>query len=156
MFLGVTGMLTAMGYTDEERQKIADLVSRARLAKPLDKESAATAAGVNSITWKRVEDALSVRDATLSKILKSLDLPAAYEILRGNTDVVVQPSPARIVLLSEVPTFDLLDELRNRVVPSSDDTERTNRLTALSERSLDAMRNHGRLDNPGHSHQQRG
>jgi len=38
-------------------------------------------AAVSSITWKRVEDSGSVRDASLSKILASLGLPTATEIL---------------------------------------------------------------------------
>lgn len=74
MFLGVTGMLMPMPYTKEQRQKLADTVRRTRLAKQLDKEPAARAAKVNSITWKRVEDAEGVRDASLSKILASLGL----------------------------------------------------------------------------------
>lgn len=64
-----------MSYTADERQRIADLVRRARITKGLDKEPAARAAGINSITWKRVEDAESVRDASLGKVLRSLGLP---------------------------------------------------------------------------------
>lgn len=73
-----------MGYTEEERQKIGEVVRRARVGKGLDKEPAARAAKVNSITWKRVEDAESVRDASLGKILTSLGLPDAQEVLQGD------------------------------------------------------------------------
>lgn len=81
MFLGVTGMLLPMPYTEEERQQLASIVRTARLAAQLDKEPAARAAEVNSITWKRVEDAEGVRDASLGKILSSLGLPTADELI---------------------------------------------------------------------------
>lgn len=81
MFLGVTGMLQAMAYTEEERRRIAETVKSARIARNLDKEPAARSAKINSITWKRVEDAESVRDASLGKILSSLGLPSADELL---------------------------------------------------------------------------
>lgn len=84
MFLGVTGMLTYMSYTNEERQVMAHRVRRGRVDRGLDKEPAARAAKVSSITWKRVEDAESVRDASLGKILKSLDLPDVDDILSGD------------------------------------------------------------------------
>lgn len=96
-------------------------------------------------------------DKTLEKLEKGLGWQPgdAARVLSGDEpvgSVEVQPSPARIVLLSEVPTFDLLDELRNRVV-SSDDAESRDRITAWSERSLDAMRSHGRFDDPRYRHQ---
>ncbi len=85
MFLGVTGMLQAMAYTEEERRRIAETVKSARIARNLDKEPAARSAKINSITWKRVEDAESVRDASLGKILSSLGLPSADELLGQQT-----------------------------------------------------------------------
>ncbi len=63
-----------MPYTDAELQRIAASVRSARIKKQLDKEPAARAAKVSSITWKRVEDAEGVRDASLSKILSSIGL----------------------------------------------------------------------------------
>ena len=63
-----------MSYTDAELQRIAASVRSARIKKQLDKEPAARAAKVSSITWKRVEDAEGVRDASLSKILSSIGL----------------------------------------------------------------------------------
>jgi len=92
MFLGVTGMLLHMPYVEEERRTIAGVVREARIARRLDKEPASRAAEVSSITWKRVEDGESVRDASLSKILASLDLPPAAEIL--STDTHVEPPAA--------------------------------------------------------------
>ena len=74
-------MLLPMPYTEEERQQLASIVRTARLAAQLDKEPAARAAEVNSITWKRVEDAEGVRDASLGKILSSLGLPTADELI---------------------------------------------------------------------------
>ncbi|MFC6129805.1 hypothetical protein [Mycolicibacterium llatzerense] len=74
-------MLLAMAYTEEERRRIAEVVKSARITRNLDKEPAARSAKINSITWKRVEDAESVRDASLGKILSSLGLPSADELL---------------------------------------------------------------------------
>lgn len=90
-------MLAAMPYTDDERRKIADTVRRARMEQELDKEPAARAAKVNSITWKRVEDSDAVRDASLSKILRSLGLPSADEILAGELGPSEDRSPKWVV-----------------------------------------------------------
>lgn len=148
MFLGVTGMLTPMPYTDTERRKIADAVRKARIALELDKEPAARAAKVSSITWKRVEDADGVRDGSLSKILGSLGLPAADDVLNDSGNITVTPTPARIVLLSQVPTFDLLDELRNRVV-SSDQPKPWPEVAGFTDR-VNAMGAHGPVDDAEH------
>lgn len=78
-------MLAAMSYTDDERRRIADAVRRARVEQELDKEPAARAAKVSSITWKRVEDAEGVRDASLGKVLSSLGLPDAGTLLTGRS-----------------------------------------------------------------------
>jgi protein involved in polysaccharide export with SLBB domain len=96
-------------------------------------------------------------DKTLEKLEKGLGWQPgdAARVLSGDEprgSVEVQPTPARIVLLSDVPTFDLLDELRNRVV-SFDDAEGRDRIAAWSERGLDAVRNHGRLYDPRYRHQ---
>lgn len=74
MFLGVTGRIHRVAYTGDQQRRIAEAVRRARIDKRLDKEPAARAARVSSITWKRVEDAEGVRDASLGKILSSLGL----------------------------------------------------------------------------------
>lgn len=118
MFLGVTGMILCMPYTDDELRTIASAVRRARIAQKLDKEPAARAADVSSITWKRVEDSESVRDASLGKILDSLGLESADHVL-GRAERPA-PTPPRIVLLSQVPTLELVDEIRRRVVSGLD------------------------------------
>ncbi|MFD0927245.1 hypothetical protein [Williamsia deligens] len=51
---------------------MATAVVRRRLEKGLSKEAAATAAGISSITWKRVEDALPVRDIKLRSVEEAL------------------------------------------------------------------------------------
>lgn len=53
---------------------IAKIVTEARLAKGWGKEEAARQAGISSITWKRIEDAERVQDASLSKALAALGL----------------------------------------------------------------------------------
>lgn len=47
----------------------ADEVREARIARGWSKEEAARRAGVSSITWKRVEDGMRVRETSLAKIL---------------------------------------------------------------------------------------
>lgn len=117
MFLGVTGMLMLMSYTDEDRRRIAQKVRRARVEKNLDKEPAARAAKVNSITWKRVEDAESVRDVSLGKILRSLGLPDADAILTEDAQLSGegQLAAAVPVPLHAATTDELLEEVRRRI-----------------------------------------
>lgn len=91
MFLGVTDMILGMPYTDDERQRIAEKVRRARIDKKLDKEPAARVAEVSSITWKRIEDGESVRDASLGKVLDSLGLSPVHELLQ---DAAGEPASA--------------------------------------------------------------
>lgn len=93
MFLAVTGMLMSMAYTEEQRRKIGNVVESTRLSRGLGKEQASRAAKINSITWKRVEDGLDVRDASLSKILASLGLPSAREVLEFGLRPGTERSP---------------------------------------------------------------
>lgn len=111
-----------MPYTDSQRRRIAAAVRTARIAAKLDKEPAARAAEVSSITWKRVEDAEDVRDASLSKILQSLHL--SPEAVLGKA--ARQPVGVGVVLLSQVPTLDLVDEIRRRVIDASADNAKAN------------------------------
>ena len=56
MFLGVTGMLPGMPYTDEERRKLASAVRDARIKSRLDKEPASRAAAaffLRADSWVR-------------------------------------------------------------------------------------------------------
>lgn len=91
-----------MAYTEEQRRRIAETVRRARIDSHLDKEPAARSAQVNSVTWKRVEDAERVRDASLAKILASLGLPAADVILVGSR---ASPTTTRV---NDGPLVDLV------------------------------------------------
>lgn len=97
-------------------------------------------------------------DQTLEKLENGLGWTKgdATRILKGEEPfdsgdvVVVQPAPARIVLLSQVPTFDLLDELRNRVV--TDQTKPWPEVTTFTDR-VKAMGNHDGLDQADSGHQ---
>lgn len=60
---------------EEQRTQLGRDVTSARLRRGLGKEPAARAIGVSSITLKRVEDGLSVREDSLAKILTFFDLP---------------------------------------------------------------------------------
>lgn len=59
-----------------ERQRIAALVQSGRLSQHWTKEEAARRAGVSSITWKRVEDGLTVRPDKLAAVLAVVDVAA--------------------------------------------------------------------------------
>ena len=98
--------MTDMTYTDQQRKRIAAAVGRQRRAKKLDKEPAARAADVSSITWKRVEDGKSVRDGSLAKILDSLGLPSIDELLDDNSEA--QP-------LALIPDEELAAEFLRRM-----------------------------------------
>lgn len=85
MFLGVTGKLTRMAYTEDQRRVIAEAVRNKRITRGLDKEPAARAVDISSITWKRVEDGKGVRDASLAKVLSFLGLPNAEDLVSGRS-----------------------------------------------------------------------
>lgn len=83
--------------------------------------------------------------------------PGSIDAVLGGSDptpdsgnVTVTPTPARVVLLSQVPTFDLLDELRNRVV--TDQTKPWPEVTTFTDR-VKAMGNHDGLDQADRGHQ---
>ncbi|MBN7324444.1 Uncharacterised protein [Mycobacteroides abscessus subsp. massiliense] len=63
------------GFSADERAQIAAHVASARIAHGWGKEEAARQAGVSSITWKRVEDGLGVREPKLRAIEAALDWP---------------------------------------------------------------------------------
>lgn len=76
------------------------------------KEQAASDAGLNSITWKRVEDGRSVQDASLGKVLASLGLDLD-DILSG--DQIVR-SELRIN-----PHIETTEALRNQWSTQADE-----------------------------------
>ncbi|MFE5309753.1 hypothetical protein [Isoptericola sp. NPDC056605] len=67
------------------REGWALFVERERIARGWGKEEAARQAGINSITWKRVEDGERVQDASLGKVLAALetDQALAAEAIRA-------------------------------------------------------------------------
>lgn len=100
-------MLAHMSYTAEQRQRIGRVVHRRRIAAGLGKEEASEKAGVNSITWKRIEDAEPVRDGSLGKVLGSLGL---------DPYLVLDTSPeAPMVLLREASDDELMEEIASRL-----------------------------------------
>ncbi|MGQ9348902.1 hypothetical protein [Mycolicibacterium gilvum] len=113
-----------MTYTDQQRKRIAAAVGRQRRAKKLDKEPAARAADVSSITWKRVEDGESVRDGSLAKILDSLGLPSIDELLDDNSEA--QP-------LALIPDEDLAAEFLRRMKGARHGLESTTQSPAPPE-----------------------
>ncbi|WP_074329660.1 helix-turn-helix domain-containing protein [Mycobacteroides abscessus] len=71
-------MSTKDGFTEEQRSRIGGAVEQARIERGWGKEAAARHAGISSITWKRVEDGLSVRDTSLRAIEKTLGWPPGH------------------------------------------------------------------------------
>jgi protein involved in polysaccharide export with SLBB domain len=142
---------------DMDWSRLGQYVRRAR--GPRSQKAIRAAGGPTDTTISKIEanEWRPTRgvDQTLEKLEKGLGWQPgdATRVLSGEEPRgEVQPAPARIVLLSEVPTFDLLDELRNRVV-SLDNAEGRDRLADLNRRSIDAMHGHGRLNGPSY-HQQ--
>jgi len=64
----------------EDLRAFGKVVSRTRRDQRLSKEAAARAAGISSITWKRVEDGLSVHDVNLRAVARSLGLPDPFDV----------------------------------------------------------------------------
>lgn len=115
MFLVVTGTIGHMLYNADQRQRIGHAVGRKRIAAGLSKEEASERARINSITWKRIEDGESVRDASLGKVLGTLGL---------DPDVVLgEPTPT--VSLRDASNDELLGELATRLDRSSGGVVRT-------------------------------
>lgn len=78
-----------------DASQLATIVRERRLDRGWGKEEAARRAGLSSITWKRIEDAERVQDASMAKALAVLDI----------TDADLQPAP-------ELPAASV-DALRN-------------------------------------------
>lgn len=73
MFLGVSGSVLGMNMTDEQRASFAQVLKTARRSRfKGSKKAAYTEAGVNSTTWDRLEQGLTVKDLTLSKVVGNL------------------------------------------------------------------------------------
>lgn len=60
--------------TEEERRELGQRVEAARLARGWGKERAAREAEISAITWKRIEDGLTVQDAKLAKALAAVEI----------------------------------------------------------------------------------
>lgn len=60
---------------DKQLEALGAQVRAARLRRGMSKEGVARGAEVSSITYKRVEDGLPVREDSLAKILGFFDLP---------------------------------------------------------------------------------
>lgn len=59
---------------EEQRIALGDRVRIARLTRGWSKEQASREAGISSITWKKVEDGLSVQDHKRFAVLLTLGL----------------------------------------------------------------------------------
>lgn len=87
-------------------------VQAARLDRRWGKEHAARQAGLSSITWKRVEDGHRVQDFSLKAVLDVLDL---------DDEGRPQGSSVAASRLADVPSDDLLAELRRRLLDADAD-----------------------------------
>lgn len=63
--------------TNDALVQLGRLVAERRTLLGLSKESASRLAGISSITWKRVEDGLRIRDANYPAVATALGWPAA-------------------------------------------------------------------------------
>lgn len=66
-------MLGAMPIEEEDRRRLGQLVAARRHELRLTKEAAARAGEMSSITWKRVEDGLTVRDVSYTGVERALN-----------------------------------------------------------------------------------
>lgn len=77
---------------------IAGVVRELRTALGWSKEEAARRAGISSITWKRVEDALVVQDAKLAQVFRALNINSIEDgfdrIALTEDEVAVRRRPA--------------------------------------------------------------
>ena len=94
---------------EKERKELGARVLDARLAAGLDKEPAARAANVSSITWTRVEEGEPVRDTSLAKVLRVI----------GRLD---QPREVAASSLASIPDAELLAEIARRFARTSERT----------------------------------
>ena len=78
-------------------QALALAVTRRRLTLGLTKEAAARKVDMSSITWKRVEDALPVRDDSYAKIEQALGwVPGSAAQVRGGADAQLAADSAPV------------------------------------------------------------
>ncbi|RIT63977.1 hypothetical protein D2E95_01155 [Mycobacteroides abscessus] len=76
MFLDVTVMLLGMTtYTPNELERLGHEVAAERMGRRWGKEAAARRAAISSITWKRVEDGLPVRETSYRSIEAAFGWP---------------------------------------------------------------------------------
>ncbi|RIR35618.1 hypothetical protein D2E36_01665 [Mycobacteroides abscessus] len=76
MFLDVTVMLLGMTtYTPNELERLGHEVAAERMERRWGKEAAARRAAISSITWKRVEDGLPVRETSYRSIEAAFGWP---------------------------------------------------------------------------------
>lgn len=92
-------------------QELGRRVQGARLARKWGKEQAAREAGISSITWKRVEDGLSVQEAKLQAVLDAVGLDREGGAVVGGegeaSSYVAAPGDRATVTLAE----DELEEI---------------------------------------------
>ncbi|SKS11436.1 Uncharacterised protein [Mycobacteroides abscessus subsp. bolletii] len=88
MFLDVTVMLLGMTtYTPNELERLGHEVATERIERRWGKEGAARRAAISSITWKRVEDGLPVRETSYRSIEAAFGWPPGRidDLARGRT-----------------------------------------------------------------------
>lgn len=100
-------VVTGRAPRTRDVNQLAILVRQRRLERGWGKEEAARRAGISSITWKRIEDAERVQDASMAKALAVLDL----------SDADLQPAP-------EVPAVSR-DALRDERMASAHVSDET-------------------------------
>ena len=93
---------------ENERKELAARVTAARLGSGLGKEAIARKARVSSITWKRVEDGLGVREDRLAAILRAVD------------SLTTPTAPAGIAVYDD---DELLAEIRRRMTRRSSESD---------------------------------
>ena len=130
-----------MPYSPPERTRIGDAVRQRRIDLGLSKEDAATQAGVNSITWKRVEDAATVRDSNLGAIASTVGLTAADidAIAVGRYMDDVATPHTRAPAITEATDEELLEEIRQRMGARHDmDTTKKSRASSQARKGQEA------------------
>lgn len=105
----MTGTMVVMNQ--KQLEWVAAAVLSARLEAGLSKEAAARKAEVSTITYKRVEDGLAVRDSSLAKIGSALgvDAPGMSKIQTGGS---LAPSGSVSAAGDDEPEFEFLTRVR--------------------------------------------
>lgn len=98
------------GFSADERQQIAAHVAAARITHRWGKEEAARQAGVSSITWKRVEDGLSVREPKLRAVEASLGWPEGTIHAVARENHAPQPIPVSTTYRARLNTASVDEE----------------------------------------------